>query len=159
MLLLVRLSGRTTWTPCLPCWSLFTGEWRAGWSIRMGRFCRRPPLRWLWRPKLNWRCIFWTPTERDPLPDYFCFNQQIDCINSYAKIIQVAGIEKDMVTTSRGEYWRLLMPGTYHIRYLFTPYWYLPYICYWCGWQKTIYQMRWHPRPELEIHLTQADPS
>ena len=34
--------------------------------------------------------------------------------------IQVAGIEKDMVTTSRGEYWRLLMPGTYHIRSLFT---------------------------------------
>jgi len=30
--------------------------------------------------------------------------------------IQVAGIEKDMITTERGEYWRLLMPGTYHIR-------------------------------------------
>ena len=30
--------------------------------------------------------------------------------------LQVAGIEKDMITTERGEYWRLLMPGTYHIR-------------------------------------------
>ena len=34
----------------------------------------------------------------------------------FFRTIQVAGIEKDMVTTSRGEYWRLLMPGTYHIR-------------------------------------------
>ena len=32
--------------------------------------------------------------------------------------LQVAGIEKDMITTERGEYWRLLMPGTYHIRYV-----------------------------------------
>ena len=30
--------------------------------------------------------------------------------------LQVAGIEKDMITTEIGEYWRLLMPGTYHIR-------------------------------------------
>jgi len=37
--------------------------------------------------------------------------------------IKVAGIEKDMVTTSRGEYWRLLMPGTYHIRAVHTQPW------------------------------------
>lgn len=28
---------------------------------------------------------------------------------------QVSGISKDVVTTSRGEYWRLLVPGTYHV--------------------------------------------
>jgi len=37
--------------------------------------------------------------------------------------IKVAGIEKDMVTTSRGEYWRLLMPGTYLIRAVHTLPW------------------------------------
>jgi len=34
--------------------------------------------------------------------------------------IQVSGLEKDMMTTSRGEYWRLLIPGTYLVRAVHT---------------------------------------
>ena len=32
-------------------------------------------------------------------------------------VAQVVGIEKHMSSTSRGEYWRLLMPGTYLVRW------------------------------------------
>jgi len=37
--------------------------------------------------------------------------------------IQVEGIEKDMRTTSRGEYWRLLLPGLYLIKAVHTSPW------------------------------------